>query len=62
MDIDIDKINKFEKRNKENTTQWRKIYKVIEEDYFKESDIFPDDFIKNVRIMKMKLLIYQLRK
>ena len=53
----LNKINTFEKRNKVDTTQWRKIYEVIEEDYFIESDMFPDDFIKNVRIMEMKLLI-----
>ena len=29
--------------NKVNTTKRKTIYKVIEEDYFKESDIFPDD-------------------
>ena len=46
MKIDIDTINTFENRNKVYTTQWRKIYKVIEPDYFKEFDIFPDDFIK----------------
>ena len=61
MKIDIENINKFEKRNKLNTTQWRIIYKVIKEDYFKESGIFLDDFIKYGRIIQMKLLIYQLR-
>ena len=40
MNIDIEKINTFGKRNKVNTTQWTTIYKVIEEAYFKESDIF----------------------
>ena len=45
----IENINTFEKRNKVNTTQWRKIYEVKEEDYFKESDIFPDDFIKKCK-------------
>ena len=35
MNIDIDKINTFEKRNKVNTNQWRPIYEVIEEAYFK---------------------------
>ena len=30
-------------------------------EFFKKSDTFPDDFIKNVRIIEMKLLIYQLR-
>ena len=40
MNIDIENINTFEKRNKVNKTQWRKIYEVIEEAYFEESDIF----------------------
>ena len=26
-------------------TQWRPIYEVIDEDYIKDSNIFPDDFI-----------------
>ena len=43
MKIDIEIINTFEKRNKVYTTQWRTIYEVIYEDYFKESDIFPYD-------------------
>ena len=30
MKIDIKNINTIEKRNKVYTTQWRKIYKVIE--------------------------------
>ena len=33
--IDIEKINIFEKRNKVNTTPWKTIYEVIEEDYLK---------------------------
>ena len=40
MNIDIENINKFEKRHKVNTKEWRKIYKVIEESYFKEANIF----------------------
>ena len=39
-DIDIENINTFEKRNKVNTTQWRKIYEVIEPEFFYKSDIF----------------------
>ena len=35
MKIDIENINTFQNRNKVYTTQWRKIYEVIEEDYFK---------------------------
>ena len=37
-DIDIDKIDTYEIRNKVNTIKWRPIYEVIEEAYFKESD------------------------
>ena len=40
MNIDIENINTFEKRNKVNKPQWRKIYKVTEESYFEEYDIF----------------------
>ena len=46
MNINIENINAFEKRNKVYTTQWMAIYEVIEEDYFNKSDNFPDDFIK----------------
>ena len=35
IDIDIDKINSFEKRSKGNTKEWSTIYEVIEEAYFK---------------------------
>ena len=34
MNIDIENINTFEKRNKVYTTQWSTIYEVIEGDYF----------------------------
>ena len=60
MNIDIEKINTFERESKLNTMLWRIIYEVIEEAYFEESDIFPDDFIKSVRIMQMKLNLYHL--
>ena len=33
MNIDIENINTFEKRNKVYTTQWRTIYEVIEPDF-----------------------------
>ena len=45
MEIDLENITTFENRNRVYTTQWRTICGVIEEDYFKEYDIFPDDFI-----------------
>ena len=44
LNIDIENINKFEKINKVYTTPWRKIYEVIEPEFFEKSDIFPDDF------------------
>ena len=49
MNIDIGNINTFAERNKVYSTQWRKIYKVIEPDFFKKSDTFPDDFIKKCK-------------
>ena len=61
MNIGIENIKTFEKRNKVYTTPLRTIYKFIEKYYFKESDIFPNNFIENIRIMQMKLSIYQLR-
>ena len=49
MNIDIDKINTFEKRNKKNTIKWRPIYEVTEEAYFKEFEKFPDNFMKQCK-------------
>ena len=49
MKIDIENNNTFEKRNNVYTTQWRTIYEVIDGDYFKESDISLDDFIKKCK-------------
>ena len=49
MNIDIEKINTFEKRSKVNKNQWRKIYEFIEEDYLEESDISPYGFIKKCK-------------
>ena len=38
MNIDIENINTLEKINKVYTTNWRTIYKVIEQDCFNEYD------------------------
>ena len=46
MSKDIDNIDTYETRTKENTTKWRQIYEVIYEDYIKYSTFFSDDFIK----------------
>ena len=61
MKIDIENNNTFETRNKVYTTQWRKIYEVIEPEFLRKSDTYPDGFFLNVSIMQMNLLIYQLR-
>ena len=49
MDIDIDKINTFEKRNKANAIKWRPIYEVIDEYYFIDSKIFSDAFMQQCK-------------
>ena len=46
MNIGIENIITFEKRNKLYTTQWRTIYEVIKQYFFKKSDTFLDYFIK----------------
>ena len=46
---DIENIDTFETRTKVNITQWRPIYEVIDEAYIKESNIFPDDFIREFK-------------
>ena len=46
MNIDIEYINTFEKRKKLYITQWRTIYEVIKQTFFKKSDTFLDYFIK----------------
>ena len=46
---DIKNIDTYETITKFNTKQWRPIYEVIDEDYIKDSKIFPDDFIKECK-------------
>ena len=41
-------------------TKWRKIYEVIDEDYMKNSNIFPDAFIKNVNYVQTYHRPYQM--
>ena len=45
MNQDIETIDKYENRRVVQRTKWRPIYEVIDEDYIKNSNIFPDDFI-----------------
>ena len=49
LDIDIENISTFEKRNKVNTTQWRPIYEVIYEAYFIGSKLFSGDFMQKFK-------------
>ena len=42
-------IDKYDNRRIVNITQWRLIYEVIDETYIKESNIFPDDFIRECK-------------
>ena len=46
MNQDIKTIDKYENRRMVNKRQWRPIYEVIDEDYIKDYNIFPDDFIR----------------
>ena len=49
MSKDIENIDTYETRKKVNTTKWRPIYEFIDEAYIKESNIFPDDFIRECK-------------
>ena len=49
MDIDIEKMSTFEKRNKVNTIKWRPIYEVIDEAYFIGSKMFSDFFMQQCK-------------
>ena len=49
MGKDIENIDTYETRTKVNTTKWRPIYEVIYEAYIKESNILPDDFIRECK-------------
>ena len=40
MNIDIENVDRIEKRHKNYTKQWRTIYKVIQQEFFDENDIF----------------------
>ena len=49
INIYIENINTIEKRNKVYTKEWRKIYEVLQPDFLKKTDIFPDDFIRQCK-------------
>ena len=45
----VNNIETYETRTKVNTTKWIPIYEVIDKAYIKESNIFPDDFIRECK-------------
>ena len=49
MNIDIEKINTYELRNKVNTIKWRPIYELIDEDFFIDSRSFSDAFMQKCK-------------
>ena len=49
MSQDIRNIDTYETRTKANITKWRPIYEVIDEAYIKQSNIFPEDFIRECK-------------
>ena len=46
MNTDFEDIDKIENTNTHNKTHWRKIYEVIQQEFFEENDIFPKEFLK----------------
>ena len=58
MNQDIETVDKYEDRRVVNKTQWRPIYEVIDEDYIKDSNIFPDDFIRECKKTQTNHNIY----
>ena len=52
MSQDIETIDSYYNRRKVKITQWRPIYEVIDEAYIKESNISPDDFIRECKKIK----------
>ena len=49
MSQDIENIDTYENIAKVYIIQWIPIYEVIDEAYIKESNIFPDDFIRECK-------------
>ena len=47
MTIDIKNINIIGNSHKNYTNQWRKIYKVIQQEFFDETNIFPEKTFKH---------------
>ena len=60
MNQDIESIDKNDNSKQiVQKTKWRPIYEVIEEDYIKNSHIFPDDLSQNVNDVQKNHKTYQ---
>ena len=46
MSQDINNIDTYQTITKVNRTKWRPIYEIIDQAYIKDSNIFPEDFIR----------------
>ena len=49
MNSDIENINKIENSHKQYTKQRNTIYKIIQQEFFDETDIFPDIYFKHCK-------------
>ena len=58
MNQDIETIDKYEDRRVLQKTLGRPIYEVIDEDYIKDSNIFPDDFIRECKKKSKRTTIH----
>ena len=54
MSQDVNNIDTYDTRTKVHTTKWRPIYEVIDEASIKESNIFPEDFIRECKKIKRR--------
>ena len=50
MSQDIKTIDTYETRSKVNITEWTPIYDNIDEAYIKESNILPENFIRECKM------------
>ena len=46
LEIDIKNIDRIKNIHKHHKTHWRKIYEVIQQEFFDETSIFPEEFLK----------------
>ena len=59
MNQDIETIDNYDNRTVVQKTKWRPIYEVIDEDYIKNSNMFPDDLSQNVNNVQTNHKTYQ---